>query len=62
METITFNASNGSTMMIEGSKIKVVNKFGDEYYGTLDQNGKVSTRQRFGLGYILAALNEYRNR
>lgn len=60
MKTIEFKSSNGSIMTIKGNDIKVVNIFGDEYFGRFDDNGKVVTKQRFGLGYILPVVNEYR--
>lgn len=60
MRTIEFTSNNGSKMFINGNEIKVINTFGDEYFGKLDDNGKVVTKQRFGLGYILPVLNEYR--
>lgn len=60
MKQVEFTSSNGSKMFINGDKVKVVNVFGDEYFGTLDENGKVVTKQRFGLGYILPVINEYK--
>lgn len=60
MRTIEFTSNNGSKMFINGNEIKVINTFGYEYFGKLDDNGKVVTKQRFGLGYILPVLNEYR--
>ncbi|MCJ2381786.1 hypothetical protein MUN53_14430 [Parabacteroides sp. AGMB00274] len=60
MRTIEFTSNKGSKMFINCNEIKVINTFGDEYFGKLDDNGKVITKQRFGLGYILPVLNEYR--
>lgn len=60
MMNIEFKSNNGSMMFINGNDIKVINKFGDEYFGKLNENGKVVTKQRFGLGYILPIINEYR--
>lgn len=60
MKKIEFTSSNGSKMFITGNEIKVINTFGDEYFGKIDENGKVVTKQRFGLGYILPIMNEYR--
>ena len=60
MKAIEFTSSNVSHMTISDKNIKVVNKFGDTYYGCFDNNGKIVTKQRFGLGYILPVIEEYR--
>lgn len=60
MKAIEFTSSNGSQLSINGNDIRVTNKFGDTYYGRFDENGKVVTKQRFGLGYILPVIEEYR--
>lgn len=60
MKNVEFTSSNGSKMFINGNEIRVINKFGDEYFGRIDENGKVVTRQRFGLGYIIPVIDEYR--
>lgn len=60
MKTIGFTSSNGSQLSIIGKDIKVTNKFGDTYYGRFDENDKVVTKQRFGLGYILPVIEEYK--
>ena len=60
MKTIEFTSSNGSQLSINGSDIKVVNKFGDTYYGRFEKDGKIVTKQRFGLGYILPVIEEYK--
>jgi len=46
------------TIEIEGNNVKVTNKFGDTYKGTLDENGKAITKTAIGLGYITKALDE----
>jgi len=60
MKAIEFTSSNGSQLFINGDDIRVTNKFGDTYHGRFDENGKVIAKHRFGLGYILPVIEEYR--
>lgn len=61
MKTIEFQSKiYGDKLTITGNEIKVANKFGDTYMGHLDENGKVVTKSRLGLGYLVRAMREYR--
>ena len=61
MKTIEFTSSNGSQLIITDNELMVTNKFGETYKGRFDENGKIVTKSRFGLGYILPVIEEYRN-
>lgn len=61
METTVFQSRiYGDKFTIKGNAIEVTNKFGDTYKGRLDENGKVITKSRLGLGYLVRAMQEYR--
>lgn len=58
---ITFETSHGDALTINGNKITVKNKFGDTYEGTIEPSGKISTKSRLGLQYLVRAHNEYKD-
>lgn len=61
MKAIAFTSKIwGDKLIINGNEITVTNKFGDTYKGSLDENGKVITKSRLGLGYLVRAMQEYR--
>lgn len=62
MKKMIFKSSIYSdTLEIEGNMIKVTNKFGDTYTGSMDAFGKITTKSKLGLGYILRAMTEFRD-
>ena len=61
MEAIEFQSKIYSDkLIITGNEIEVTNKFGETYKGHLDENGKVVTKSRLGLGYLVRVMQEYR--
>ena len=61
MKAIEFQSKiYGDKLIITGNEIKVTNRFGETYEGHLDGNGKVVTKSRLGLGYLIRAMQEYR--
>lgn len=61
MQPIVFKSKiYKDVLVINGDVITVVNSFGDTYTGRLDKNGKVITKSRLGLGYLVRAMREYR--
>lgn len=61
MEAIEFQSKIYSDkLIITGNEIEVTNKFGETYKGHLDKNGKVVTKSRLGLGYLVRVMQEYR--
>lgn len=57
--TTKFFKNDRFELTVNGNKLSLINKFGDRYEGYLDENGKVVTKQRFGLGYLIAAVNDF---
>lgn len=61
MQPIVFKSEiYKDVLVINGNIITVVNSFGDTYTGRLDENGKVVTKSRLGLGYLIRVMREYR--
>lgn len=61
MKAIEFQSKiYGDKLIITGDEIRVTNVFGETYKGHLDENGKVVTKSRLGLGYLVRAMREYR--
>lgn len=60
MTTINFTTSLGHKMTIENNVVTVVNKFGDCYRCTLNENGKLVSKGRLSLAVCMRAMNEYR--
>lgn len=62
MKMITFTSKIWSDkLIINGNEIQVTNAFGDTYHGRLDENGKVVSKSRLGLGYLTRVMQEYRS-
>ena len=57
----TFKTSQNDILTIDGDKITVKNKFGDVYEGKIDPSGKISTKSRLGLQYLVRAYDEYKD-
>ena len=60
MKKSEFTSSFGDILVINGTSLKVTNKFGDTYTGYLDENGKPVAKSAKGLGYISRAYNEFK--
>lgn len=60
MATISFTTSLGHQLTIIDNVVKVVNKFGDCYRCTLNENGKLVAKGRLSLAVCMRAMNEYR--
>lgn len=50
----------GDKLVIRGNEIEVTNRFGDVYKGRMDAYGKITTKSKFALGYIVRAMEEFR--
>ena len=59
METQKFTSSYGDNLTITNSELVVTNKFGNTYKGWLNENGKVVTKSKMGLGYLVRAYREF---
>ncbi|MFQ8804133.1 MAG: hypothetical protein ACLR8Y_02120 [Alistipes indistinctus] len=57
--TTKFFKNDRFELTVNGNKLSLINKFGDSYEGYLDDNGRVVTKQRLGLGYLVAAVNDF---
>lgn len=60
MATISFTTSLGHQLKVNGNEVKVVNKFGDCYRCTLNENGKLEGKGSVSLAVCMRAMNEYR--
>ena len=59
MKKSEFTSSFGDILVINGTSLKVTNKFGDTYTGYLDKNNKPVAKSAKGLGYLSRAFKEY---
>ena len=58
MET-TIYKNDRFELEVKGNELSLTNKFGDVYTGHIDDKGKVVTKQRLGLGYLVDAVNDF---
>lgn len=56
----TFTTSNGVQLTINGNIVEAVNKFGDHYRGTLNENGKLVCKGSLSLAVLMRAMSEYK--